>query len=261
MTDYETLLVDHSDNVLTITLNRPDKLNVLTHKMGDEIKGLLKKARRDDSIRAVLMTGAGRGFCAGQDLSDMSVEPGTSLRRHLQQGYNPMISAMRALEKPIITAINGVTVGAGLGLALAGDIRYAAENAIFRIGFIGIGLMPDCGVSFFLPRLIGPARAAAMTFTNDAVSATQAEQWGLINQVCPPDDLLPAARELAVRLAGGPTKAIGLSKRALNRAQLIDIDTALEYEAQLQDIAGRTADFREGVMAFIEKRAPQYTGS
>lgn len=264
MADYQTLLVSHTAGVLTATLNRPDRLNALNDSMAAELIALVRQATRDASVRVLVITGAGKGFCAGQDLNAMlehSDGQPISFKQHLEVGFHPLISALRSLEKPVITAINGAAAGAGLGLALAGDLRLAATTAKFRTAFIGIGLVPDSGVSYFLPRLIGPARAAHMLLTNDPISAEQAEQWGLVNQTLPPDDLLPATQALAARLAAGPAQALGLTKRALNRALLTDLDSALNYEAQLQEIAGHGADFAEGVAAFLEKRTPCFAGS
>jgi 2-(1,2-epoxy-1,2-dihydrophenyl)acetyl-CoA isomerase len=222
---------------------------------------VFKEAQKNEAIRCLLLTGAGKGFCAGQDLVDSEARSvDFSFREHLEHTYNKMVSWMYSLEKPIVVAVNGACVGAGLGLALAGDIRYASDQAKFRSAFIGIGLAPDTGVSYWLPRLIGRARAAELLFTNDLLDAATAAQIGLINRVLPHDQLLPAARALALRLAAGPTRGIGLTKRALNHAWEASFAGQLDYEAQLQEIAGHTADYREGVVAFGEKRPPNFLG-
>ncbi len=261
MSEYENLLVEQTDGVLTITLNRPDRLNALTDVTAHEMIGVLKKAARDDSIRCLLLTGAGIGFCAGQDLEGFQArEEGASIRRHLEETYHPMVTRMRKLEKPIVAAINGSCAGAGLGLALACDIRYASDKAKFLTAFIGIGLAPDSGTTYWLPRLVGPARASELFFTNDRVDAATAERIGLVNRVVEAEQLMEATRELAERLAKAPTKAIGLGKRALNRSLGVTFEESLDYEAHLQDVAGRTEDFAEGVTAFLEKRPPNFVG-
>lgn len=261
MADYETIVVEQEDGVVTITLNRPDKYNALNKVVAKELVAVFKEAQRSEAIRCLLLTGAGKGFCAGQDLGDVEGRNSEfSFREHLENSYNKMVSQMHSLEKPIVVAVNGACVGAGLGLALAGDIRYASDQAKFRSAFIGIGLVPDTGVSYWLPRLIGPARAAEMLFTNDLVEATTAVQMGLINKVLPHEQLLPAAKALALRLAAGPTRGMGLTKRALNHTWGASFTEQLEYEAQLQEIAGHTADYREGVAAFGEKRVAQFVG-
>ncbi len=260
MSNYETLLVEQDGGILEVTLNRPDKYNALTFTVAKEIMGVCKQASKDSSIRAILLTGAGKGFCAGQDLGEVEERGDVSLRYHLLKSYNPMAQAMRTLEKPIIAAINGACAGAGFGLALAADIRYASEKAKFLTAFIGIGLAPDTGVSYWLPRLIGPARAAEMLFTNDRIDGTEAAEIGLINKVLPHNDLMPNARALAQKLATGPTMGIGLTKRALNKSLGVTFAEQIDYEAYLQDAAGRSYDYAEGVAAFQEKRQPDFQG-
>ncbi len=257
MSNYETLLVKQEGGVLEVTLNRPDKYNALTHAVAKEIIAICKQAAKDNTIRCILLTGAGKGFCAGQDLSEVQGRGDEfSFRDHLLTGYNRMVSAMRALEKPIIVAVNGACAGAGLGLALAADIRYASDKAKFLTAFIGIGLAPDTGVSFWLPRLIGPARAAEMLFTNNKIDGTQAAEIGLVNKVLPHGELMTGARALAQKLAVAPTLSIGLTKHALNKSLGVTFEEQIDYEACLQQIAGRSNDYAEGVAAFYEKRAP-----
>ena len=261
---YSTLLFEKSDGVATITLNRPDKSNAFDDGMIGEMIDALKTIERDAEIRAVVITGAGKNFCAGQDLGPLLARyqspEGVSFGAHLRKSYNVIISKIRALEKPVIAAINGAAAGAGLGLVCACDLRHASENAKFRMAFIGIALAPDSATSFFLPRLIGAGRATEMAFTNELVDAPTALQYGLVNRVFNADELLSKTREFAIKLAQMPTKSIGLTKRAINYAFTSDVDATLENEANLQEIAGHSVDHVEGVRAFIEKRAPQFKG-
>jgi 2-(1,2-epoxy-1,2-dihydrophenyl)acetyl-CoA isomerase len=260
MTD-STILLDHTDGVLTLALNRPEVLNAFNDEMAKEVQEALKRAERDAGVRCLVLTGAGKGFCAGQDLGALKGRSeSVSFREHLLATYNPIIAKLRALEKPVIGQINGAAAGAGLGLALACDLRYAAEGAKFRMAFSGIGLAPDSGTSFFLPRLIGYARAFEMAATNAPMTAQTALNMGLVNGVFPAEALAGAVREIAVKLAQAPTKALGLTKRAMNKAFQLTIDEALDYEAHLQEIAGKTADYKEGVNAFLEKRAARFEG-
>jgi len=258
---YTTLLTDLADGVMTLTLNRPEVLNAFNDQMAEEVQDALKKTERDEAVRCLVLTGAGKGFCAGQDLGALrSRDEAVSFREHLGRTYNPIVSKLRAIEKPVIGQINGAAAGAGLGIALACDLRYAAEGAKFRMAFSGIGLAPDSGTSFFLPRLIGYARAYEMAITNQPITAEQALGWGMVNAVFPADQLAAAVRELALKLAQAPTQAFGLTKRAMNKAFQFTIEEALDYEAHVQEIAGRTADYKEGVAAFLDKRAPRFAG-
>jgi 2-(1,2-epoxy-1,2-dihydrophenyl)acetyl-CoA isomerase len=257
---YETLRVETTDGTRIITLNRPDVLNAIGAQLGGELLEALREAERAAEARCVLLAASGRGFCAGADLREQS--PGqTSLGDLLRTRYNEIVRRMRTMEKPVIAAVNGVAAGAGCNLALAADLRIASDRASFIQVFTRVGLIPDSGGTWLLPRLVGVGKALEMMFFADPVDAATAERLGLVNRVVPHDDLMPRAMEWAARLAAGPTRAYGLIKRGVNRAVASDLANALEYEAQLQEIAGRTDDHREGVAAFLAKRAPVYKGS
>lgn len=211
-------------------------------------------------MRAVILTGAGRAFCAGQDLKERLEPDAAPLAVEVRDRYNPIITAMRDLDRPIVGAINGVAAGAGASLAFACDIRIAADTASFALAFGRIGLVPDSGATWFLPRLVGPSKAAELALLGDSLTATDAERFGLVTRVVPADELPDAARAIATRLAGLAPQALALTKRALDRAWGIDLETALEEEAYRQGIAGGTSDHREGLAAFLDKRPPRFTG-
>jgi 2-(1,2-epoxy-1,2-dihydrophenyl)acetyl-CoA isomerase len=245
--------------VRTLTLDRPDALNALDRELKEVLLAALRAAARDREVRAVVLTGAGRAFCAGQDLRERG-EGAPSMAIELRERYIPIIEAVARLEKPVIAAVNGVAAGAGFSLALACDIRVMAETATFISAFGRIGLVPDSGLSWFLPRLVGPARAAEIVMTTDPVDAATAERIGLVNRVVPAEACLKEAQALAARLAAGAPLAIGLAKRSLAFALGHDLATALAFETELQGIAGRSADHAEGIAAFTEKRAARFTG-
>ena len=260
MTEYEAIRYDAIAGVVTLTLHRPDALNSFDLAMKRDLLAALKAVERDRSARVVIVTGAGRAFSAGQDLKERQAPGASDLGVELRERYNPIVLAMRRLEKPIIGAINGVAAGAGCSIALACDLRIASETASFIEVFGKVGLVPDTGSTWFLPRLVGYARAAEMIFTADPLSAADAERIGLVNRVVPAESLMDDARALAARLALAAPLALALAKRGLDRAMESDLASALEYEAQLQGIAGRSSDHREGVTAFVEKRPPRFTG-
>jgi 2-(1,2-epoxy-1,2-dihydrophenyl)acetyl-CoA isomerase len=257
---FTTIRLDIADAIATITLDRPDALNALTVGMKGELLAALRTIGRDRSIRSVVLTGAGRAFCAGQDLKERLEPDSPPLAVELRERYNPIIRQMQALDQPIVGAINGVAAGAGASLAFACDIRLAAEDASFVLAFGRLGLVPDSGATWFLPRLIGPAKAAELALLGTTLSAVDAERFGLVARVVTADDLTAEARAAAVRLAELAPRALALTKRALQRSWSVDLDEALEDEAYRQGIAGDTADHAEGLAAFLEKRPPRFTG-
>jgi 2-(1,2-epoxy-1,2-dihydrophenyl)acetyl-CoA isomerase len=243
--------------VQTITLNRPDVLNAFNRAMHGALRAALKEAA-DPEVRAVVLTGAGRGFCAGQDLAEFRELP--DIRDALESTYHPNVLAIRALEKPVIAAVNGACAGAGLSLACACDIRIASADAALVPGFVGIGLVPDAGGTHFICRILGASRAFEWMVTNRRLSAAEALEWGLVSEVVAADALEARAAELAATLAAGPTRAIGMTKRLFDHAETATLEEQLEMESQLQAAATQTEDFREGVAAFAEKRPPKFAG-
>jgi 2-(1,2-epoxy-1,2-dihydrophenyl)acetyl-CoA isomerase len=245
--------------VLTITLNRPDVLNAFNAAMHRALGEALREAR-DASVRAVVLTGAGRGFCVGQDLTEFREAPG-DIGLRLRDNYHPNIRAIRTLEKPVIAAVNGAAAGAGMSFACACDVRIAADTASFIPAFINIGLIPDSGGSFFVTRILGPARAFEWLTSGKKLTAAEAHAWGLVSEVVEGDGLSRRAAELAAQLADLPTRGIGMTKRLLDHALDATLEDQLEREAQLQTTATQTEDFEEGIAAFLEKRPPRFRGA
>src|SRR6266536_1118987 len=255
MAEVETSLVG---SVLTITLNRPEAYNAFTTSMHAAFRDALGEAEAPE-VRAVVLTGAGKGFCAGQDMNEFkSVD--RDIAGHLEASYHPHVRAIRALPKPVIAAVNGAAAGAGLSLACVCDMRIAADSAAFVPGFVGIGLIPDSGGTYFLTRLLGPSRAFAWMTSNRRLTAAEAHAWGLVDEVVEADALEARAAELAATYAAGPTAGIGMTKRLFDGAAHATLDEQLALEAELQSAATRTEDFKEGVAAFLEKRQPRFTG-
>jgi 2-(1,2-epoxy-1,2-dihydrophenyl)acetyl-CoA isomerase len=244
--------------VLTVTLNRPEKLNAFNQAMHEALAAALKEARAPE-VRAVVLTGAGRGFCVGQDLNEFREAPG-DIGTRLRGNYHPNILAIRRLEKPVLAAINGPAAGAGLSFACACDLRLAADSATFVPAFISIGLIPDSGGTYFVSRLLGQARAFEWLTSGRTLIAAEAQAWGLVSEVVEADALAGRTAELAAELAAGPTRGIGMTKRLVDRAAGSTLEEQLEREAQLQTAATRTEDFRAGVDAFLEKREPRFEG-
>jgi len=256
---YSKILYTVADGIAIITLNRPDKLNSFDREMALETIDALDQAKDDASVRAVLLTGEGRAFCAGQDLAE-AIAPGTLIEEIITVQYNPIVRRLRNLPKPVVCAVNGVAAGAGANIAYACDLTLAAESANFIQSFINIGLIPDSGGTYTLPRLVGMQRAFGQMILAPKVSAKEAESMGMIWKAVPDSELMNEAMSLATKLARMPTKAIALTKEALNRSQNTSLDTQLDHENELQSIAGRSYDYSEGVKAFLEKRKPVYTG-
>jgi 2-(1,2-epoxy-1,2-dihydrophenyl)acetyl-CoA isomerase len=256
---YNTIIYEKENGVGTLTLNRPQSLNAFVPEMNREVLEALKDAERDKEVRSLVITGAGRAFCAGQDLKGRTPEQKGSLGDSLREKYNPMIRQIRQMETIVIAAVNGVAAGAGCNLALACDLRVASEEAKFIQSFVRVGLAPDSGGSFILPRLVGLSKAMELLLLGEPLDAQEAQRIGLVARVFANSDFAKSTREIAARVARAP-RGIGLIKRAVNHAMLRQTEADLEYEAYLQEIAGRSADYDEGVRAFLEKRTPLFTG-
>ena len=260
---FEHILFTIEQGVATLTLNRPAQLNSFNAQMHQEVREALKQVRQSPEARCLLITGNGRGFCAGQDLSDRNVAPGAAmpdLGESIEKNYNPLIRTLRDLPMPVVCAVNGVAAGAGANIALACDITLAARSASFIQAFCKIGLVPDSGGTWTLPRAVGMARAKALALLGDKLSAEQAEQWGMIWRCVDDEALQDEALKLARHLAAQPTYGLALIKRALNASASNSFDAQLDLERDLQRLAGRSEDYREGVAAFMEKRPPEFKG-
>jgi len=261
--NYENILFDITDGIATLTLNRPDKLNSFTQAMHDEVRHALHRVGADKSVRVLVLTGAGRGFCAGQDLSDRAVEPGArpvDLGDSVEKNYAPLVLALRALPMPVICAVNGVAAGAGANIALACDIVLATKSASFVEVFCKLGLIPDTGGTYFLPRLVGNARAMGLAMLGDKLSAEKAEAWGLIWKAIPDEDFVAEIQAMARHFASAPTKGLAFTKQALYASPHNTLQQQLALECGMMSELGRSDDYREGVAAFMEKRAPQFQG-
>ena len=263
MAQYENIRFDVAAGVATLTLNRPERLNSFTVAMHGEVRAALDAVRADRSVRCLVLTGAGRGFCAGQDLADRAVAPGAApldLGESIERHYKPLVLALRNLPLPVIAAVNGVAAGAGANIALACDLVFAARSASFIQSFAKLGVVPDCGGTWSLPRLVGQARALGLALLGDKLSAEQAEQWGLIWKCVDDAELMPAVRKAAEQLAAGPTLGLARTKQAIFASSGLTLEASLDLERDLQRDLGRSNDYREGVAAFMEKRAPKFTG-
>ncbi len=251
---------EKNNNVATLVLNRPDVLNSFNRAMALELQTALDDCEKDESIRAIILTGEGRAFCAGQDLAEAIAEDGLPIEQIVREHYNPIILRIRNIEKPVIAMVNGVAAGAGANIALACDLVVASENASFIQSFANIGLIPDSGGTFFLPRLVGMQRATAMMFLSEKITATKALEYGMIYQMHSSELLSDNTLELATKLASMPTKGFGLTKRALNKSLASNLQEQLNLEEVLQAEAAKTSDNKEGIAAFLEKRKPVFTG-
>ena len=260
---FESVRLDVADGVATLTLNRPDRLNSFTVAMHAEVRAALDDVVGNAAVRCLVLTGAGRGFCAGQDLADRAVAPGVAavdLGASIENYYKPLLLRLRGLDMPTICAVNGVAAGAGANIPFACDLVFAAKSASFIQSFAKIGLVPDCGGTWWLPRLVGTARATGLALLGDKLSAEQAEQWGLIWRCVDDGELIPTVMNVAKQLAAGPTRGYVRTRQALERALLLPLSAALDVERDYQRELGASADYREGVAAFMEKRAPRFQG-
>ena len=257
---YETIVLERKDSVTTLTLNRPEKLNAINRKMTEDLNDAVVEIAKDRDARALVVTGAGRGFCSGADVGDMTQTATPKDIRYYTQVMHKIFLALTDLEKPVIAKVNGAAVGMGCSLALSADMIIASENAKFSLIFSRIGLIPDGGSLFHLPRLVGPAKAKELIFTAKLVDAKEAERIGLVNKVVPADGLDNEVNTLAKQLAEGPTVALGIAKKIINKGLSMDLSSVLECEAFGQTIAGTTEDAQEGVMAFLEKRKAEFKG-
>ncbi|MDN2708157.1 2-(1,2-epoxy-1,2-dihydrophenyl)acetyl-CoA isomerase PaaG [Janthinobacterium sp. SUN118] len=260
---YQNILFTIEQGIATLTLNRPDKLNSFTQAMHEEVRDAIAKVNADSAVRVFVLTGAGRGFCAGQDLSDRAVEPGSKgvdLGESVEKNYAPLVLALKALPMPVICAVNGVAAGAGANLALACDIVIAGKSASFVEVFCKLGLIPDTGGTFFLPRLIGSARAMGLAMLGEKLTAEKAEDWGLIWKCVDDAQLAEETQKLAVHFSTAPTKGLAFTKQALAASGANTLPQQLALEARMMSELGNSDDYREGVAAFMEKRAPQFKG-
>jgi 2-(1,2-epoxy-1,2-dihydrophenyl)acetyl-CoA isomerase len=263
MTTHENIRYECTDGVATLTLNRPDRLNSFTTAMHVEVREALVQARDDATVRVLVLTGAGRGFCAGQDLGDRAVKPGgerPDLGHSIETFYRPLVTALRNLPKPVIAAVNGVAAGAGANIALACDVVVAARSASFIQAFCKLGLIPDSGGTFFLTRGLGAPRAMGLSLFGDKLSAEQAAQWGLIWKCVDDTELLPTVHAMAAQLAQGPTLGYARTKQAIQAAERHGLDAQFELEREFQQELGWSDDYLEGVTAFAEKRTPRFRG-